>query len=129
MIIGAHSILFSKNPEADRTFFRHVLKFPYVDAGEGWLIFRLPRGELAVHPAEESEEQELFLMCDDARQFIEQMKKQKIDCKPIEERAYGLVTQITLPSGGRLGVYEPRHSLPSVNKRMSNQAVRKTKKR
>ena len=44
-ITGAHILLYSDNPEADRTFFRDVLGFGAVDAGGGWLILPclLPR--------------------------------------------------------------------------------------
>jgi hypothetical protein len=51
MIIGAHSIIYSTNPEADRAFLRNVLKLPHIDVGHGWLIFGLPPAEVAVHPA------------------------------------------------------------------------------
>jgi len=51
MINGAHSIIYSKNPDADRAFFRDVLKLPNVDVGGGWLIFGLPPAEVAVHPS------------------------------------------------------------------------------
>jgi hypothetical protein len=50
MILGAHVILYSKDADADRAFFRDVLKYPFADAGHGWLIFALPPAEVAVHP-------------------------------------------------------------------------------
>jgi hypothetical protein len=53
MISGAHLLLYSKDPEADRAFLRDVLEFQSVDAGRGWLIFALPPAEIAVHPASE----------------------------------------------------------------------------
>ena len=55
MIIGAHSIIYSKNPEADRGFLRDVLKLPHVDAHGGWLIFGLPPSEVAVHPSDKND--------------------------------------------------------------------------
>jgi hypothetical protein len=42
----------SSDPDADRAFFKDVLKLTNVDVGEGWLIFRLPPTEVAVHPSE-----------------------------------------------------------------------------
>ena len=42
MISGTHVIVYSKDAEADRAFFRDVLGFKSVDAGHGWLIFALP---------------------------------------------------------------------------------------
>ena len=53
MISGAHVVVYSKNAEADRAFFRDVLAFKSVDAGHGWLIFALPPAEAAFHPSEE----------------------------------------------------------------------------
>jgi hypothetical protein len=43
-LIGAHSIIYSKNPEADRAFLRDVLRISHVDVGGGWLIFRIASG-------------------------------------------------------------------------------------
>ncbi len=112
MIIGSHSIIYSERPEADRAFFRDVLKFTHVDVGEGWLIFGLPPSEVAVHPSEENDVHEFYLMCDDVKAFIAEMKKHDIDCDPVENRGWGLITQVGLPGGGKLGVYQPRHARP-----------------
>lgn len=112
MIIGAHSIVYSKSPAADRTFLRDVLRFPHVDAGEGWLIFGLPPAELAVHPAEENDVHEFYLMCDDVKAFVADMKKRKVACGPVQSLGWGLLTQVRLPGGGHLGVYQPRHARP-----------------
>ncbi len=112
MITGAHSIIYSKDPEADRVFLRDVLKFPNVDVGGGWLIFGLPPGEVAVHPAEKNNVHELYLMCDDVNAFVAEMKKRGARCGPILNRGWGLLTELSLPGGGKLGVYEPRHPRP-----------------
>ena len=61
MIYGAHVILYSTDAEADRAFFRDVLRYPFADAGHGWLIFALPPAEVAVHPASENGTHELLL--------------------------------------------------------------------
>jgi len=124
MIIGAHSIIYSKRPEADRAFLRDVLGFPHVDVGDGWLIFGLPPSEVAVHPAEENDIQEFYLMCDDVQAFVADMKKRKVSCKPVQNQGWGMLTQVTLPGGGKLGVYQPRHARPKPMK-----AVRRAKKR
>lgn len=112
MIIGSHSIIYSKDAEADRAFLRDVLKFPHVDAGEGWLIFGLPPSEVAVHPHDANDEHEFFLMCDDVDAFIAEMQRQNVECGPLHTQPWGRLTQVTLPGGGKLGVYEPRHSRP-----------------
>ena len=84
MIAGAHFLLYSKHPEADRAFFKTVLEFPSVDLGDGWLIFALPPAELAVHPGDGEFVQMhaehpmlgglLYLMCDDLGSVIGLLK-------------------------------------------------------
>jgi catechol 2,3-dioxygenase-like lactoylglutathione lyase family enzyme len=112
MINGAHVILYSTNAEADRAFFRDVLGLSHVDVGHGWLIFALPPSELAVHPDDENGRHELYLMCDDVTKFVESMATHGIDCTPVQSVGWGMLTQITLPGGGKVGVYQPRHARP-----------------
>jgi hypothetical protein len=116
MITGTHCILYSTNPAADRAFFRDVLRLRHVDAGEGWLIFGLPPAEIAVHPADESGKQELYLLCEDIERFIQEMTNHKISCTPVQNQVWGLLTQITLPGGGKLGVYQPSHVRPEPSR-------------
>jgi catechol 2,3-dioxygenase-like lactoylglutathione lyase family enzyme len=111
MITGAHLVLYTKDAEADRAFFRDVLGFKNVDAGHGWLIFRLPPAEAAMHPAEHNDRAELYLMCDDLNaEIAELVKKDVVFEEPHRER-WGTVASIRLPGGGRLGLYEPSHAL------------------
>jgi hypothetical protein len=112
MIIGAHSVIYSTDAEADRKFLRDVLKLTNVDVGHGWLIFGLPPAEVALHPSDEKDVHEFYLMCDDLDAFIAEMKKHHIACEPVQDQRYGLLTKLTLPSGGKLGVYQPRHARP-----------------
>jgi len=112
MIIGAHAILYSKNAEADRAFLRDVFAFPSVDVGEGWLIFGLPPSEVAVHPGEKNNVHELYLMCDDVTAFVADVGKKGAACGPVLNRGWGLLTEMTLPGGGKIGVYQPRHARP-----------------
>ncbi len=116
MIVGAHSIIYSTNPEADRAFLRDVLKLPHVDVGGGWLIFGLPPAEVAVHPSNNNDVHEFYLMCDNIKSFIGEMKKHQITCSEIENQGWGALTKISLPGGGRIGVYQPRHSRPKAMK-------------
>ncbi len=111
MISGVHAIVYSTNAEADRRFFSNVLKFPHVDAGDGWLIFALPPAELAVHPAAENGTHELYLMCDDLKATIKELQQMKIKCSAIAEQEWGTIVQVTLPGGGELGLYQPKHPL------------------
>lgn len=110
MITGAHTILYSRDAEADRAFFRDVLQFPHVDAGRGWLIFALPPGEVAVHPAA-AEAHEFYLMCADIDVVRERLTAAGTPCTPIAEERWGRLVHLTLPGGGRLGVYQPKHPL------------------
>ncbi len=112
MIHGAHIIVYSTNADADRAFFRDVLQYPSVDAGHGWLIFRMPPAELAVHPSDENDVHELYFMCDDVRAFIAAMRAKNVACSPVEEQRWGSITRLTLPGGGKVGVYQPKHPSP-----------------
>jgi hypothetical protein len=112
MFLGAHVVVFSADPEADRVFFRDVLNFPFVDVGHQWLIFALPPAELAVHPADTGGGHELFLMCDDVAAFIAEMAERDVVCSDIRTERWGLITHTTLPGGGALGVYQPTHPSP-----------------
>lgn len=114
MTSGAHSVIYSKNPETDRAFLRDVLKLTHVDVGDGWLIFGLPPSEVAVHPAEKNDVHEFYLMCDDVEAFIAEMKKNDVLCGPVQDEGWGLLTQLALPGGGKLGLYQPRHARPEA---------------
>jgi hypothetical protein len=112
MIYGAHAIIYSTNAEADRAFVRDVLKYRFADAGHGWQIFALPPAELAFHPSEKNDVHELYLMCDDVQDLIADMTRRGIPTTPVHEERWGLLTRITLPSGGKLGIYQPKHASP-----------------
>ncbi len=109
MILGAHVIVYSKDADADRAFFRDVLGFPSVDAGGGWLIFGLPGGEVAMHPGEENDQHELYLMCDDLPALMATLGERGVACGPVHEQPWGNLTHVTLPGGGQLGIYQPKH--------------------
>jgi hypothetical protein len=114
MIIGAHSIIYSTKPEADRAFLRDVLRLPSVDVGGGWLIFGLPPAEVAVHPSEENDVHEFYLMCGDVEALIAEMGRRGVACGPVHNQGWGLLTHVTLPGGGKLGIYQPRHARPKA---------------
>jgi hypothetical protein len=111
-IIGAHVIIYSTNAEADRAFFRDVLGYSYADAGHGWLIFALPPAEVAVHPSDENDMHELYLMCDDVRGIVADLHTKGVACSAIDEQRWGSITHLTLPGGGKLGIYQPKHPSP-----------------
>jgi catechol 2,3-dioxygenase-like lactoylglutathione lyase family enzyme len=112
VIAGAHALLYAEDPEAARSFFRDVLGFPSVDAGGGWLIFALPPGELACHPAEQGGTTELFLMCRDLEDTIRRLTEARVTTGPIDEERWGRIARVEVPGFGPLGLYEPHHPSP-----------------
>jgi hypothetical protein len=126
MFDGAHIIIYSKDAEADRAFLRDVLALPSVDVGDGWLIFALPPAEVAVHPADASSH-EMYLMCPDIEKLVAALGAHGIACDPVADRGWGLLTTLTLPGGGRLGVYQPRHARPAWPSTRPKRAPRTTR--
>ena len=109
MISGAHVIVYSKDAEADRAFFRDVLGFPSVDAGRGWLIFALPPGEAAFHPADTNGAHELYFLCENLKSEMADLAKKGVTCSAVHEERWGSITKIRLPGGGEIGLYQPKH--------------------
>jgi len=109
MIFGTHVVVYSKDAAADRAFFRDVLGFPSVDAGDGWLIFAVPLAEMAVHPAEVNTGQDLYLMCDDLASEMSALAAKGVRCSAVQEARWGSITKISLPGGSEIGLYQPRH--------------------
>ena len=108
MIFGAHLVVFSTDAEADRALLSDVVGFDSVDAGGGWLIFALPPAEAALHPAE-APGAELYLMCDDLAAEMRSLAERGVVFSDVEEARWGTITKIRLPSGGEVGLYQPRH--------------------
>ena len=119
MILGAHVLLYTTNPDADRAFFRDVLEFQGIDIGGGWLIFKLPPSELALHPGDGQFAQRhadhvmpgalVYLMCDDLQATIASLAKKNVQCTDVETEEWGIRTTIRMPSGGEIGLYQPTH--------------------
>jgi catechol 2,3-dioxygenase-like lactoylglutathione lyase family enzyme len=113
LINGVHAIIFTRDAEADRAFFRDVLDLSSVDAGGGWLIFALPPAELAAHPTDGEAHHELYLMCGDVHATVEELRGKGVEfTKEISDEGFGLMTALRLPGGGELTLYEPRHPTP-----------------
>ena len=126
MISGIHAVIYSKQAERLREFFRDVLRLPSVDAGHGWLIFALPPTELAVHP-EEHGNHELYLMCDDVQATTEHLKSKGVQLSvPIADRGWGIVTRLKLPSGDEIGLYQPKHPT-AISLNQSHKSISKIK--
>lgn len=127
MINAAHVVLYTNDAEADRAFFRDVLRFPSVDAGEGWLIFALPPAELGIHPTEEKGgarhdalkgQHQLYLMCDDVHATVKELQGKGVAfTQPVNDVGWGLLTALKLPGGSELWLYQPRHPSPHASRR------------
>jgi len=124
LITGAHAIVYSTRPEADRAFLRDILGLPNVDVGGGWLIFGLPPSEVAIHPADDNGRHELYFLVDDVKAFMTAMRTRKVPCSAIHEERWGRITNVTLPGGGTIGVYEPRHPRPPAPRKTVTPAKR-----
>jgi catechol 2,3-dioxygenase-like lactoylglutathione lyase family enzyme len=109
MISGTHIVVYSKNADADRAFFRDVLGFKSVDAGRGWLIFALPPAEAAFHPSDEGGVSEFYLMCDDLKAEMASLAGKDVRFSEVQEARWGSITKMELPGGGRIGLYQPKH--------------------
>jgi predicted enzyme related to lactoylglutathione lyase len=110
MIIGFHALVNSKDPDGVRAFFRDVLGFPHVDAGQGWLIFALPPAELGIHPTDGEPTSEIYLMCDDIEATVDELERKGAEIeKPIIDANFGRVTSLKLPGGGTIGLYQAKH--------------------
>jgi len=105
-----HALIYSKKAPEARRVLAKAFGWRSVDAGEGWLIFAAPPAEVAVHPSDGEEHHELYLMCDDVRRTVADLRRKGVrTTKPIADRGYGLVTALRLPGGVEIGLYEPRH--------------------
>src|SRR5438874_13476041 len=98
LMSGAHVMIFSRDPEADRAFFRDVLGLDSVDSGAGWLIFALPPAEAAFHPSEGSDRPELYLLCDDIEETAQERHGKGVELeRPFTEGRGARVCSITVP--------------------------------
>ena len=109
MISGAHVIVYTKDAEADRAFFREALGFKSVDAGHGWLIFALPPGEAAFHPSDKNGPHELYFLCDNLKVEMTAIEKKGVTFSAVHEERWGSITKMRLPGGGEIGLYQPKH--------------------
>lgn len=119
MITGVHALIYARDAEKARAFFRDVLDWPFVDAGHGWLIFALPPAEVGVHPTMpgDPESHQLFLMTDDVQAAVKKLEKLGFQCAPVVDQGFGLLTSFELPGGGAMGMYQPKHPIAAGKKK------------
>jgi hypothetical protein len=117
VITGAHTLWYSTNPDADRVFLRDVIGLRAVDIGHGWMIFAMPPSEAAVHPADEANggagqtmlTAHVYFMCDDLEATLADLARKGVTYAPPHNERWGMVTQLKMPSGGEVGIYQPLH--------------------
>ena len=131
-ITGTHVLLYTTEPEKLRAVFRDVFNWHHVDAGNGWLIFKLPPAELAVHPAagptlDSGMRHQITFMCDDIHKTIVELKAHGVEVvgEPKTE-SYGITTTLRLPGGCDVMMYQPRHAIAADIR--SPKAAKKSKK-
>lgn len=116
MITAVHALLYTDDAEAARAFFRDVLGWPHVDAGDGWLIFRSGPSELAVHPTDGAPHHQVALMCDDLDKTVEELEAKGAEFAGlVEDAGWGLTRNLVVPGAGELLLYQPRHE-PAYNR-------------
>ena len=116
-VTGAHMLLYTSEPEQVRAIFRDVFKWKHVDAGDGWLIFRMPPAELGIHPAEGPTydggmRHQITLMCDELTATTAELRSKGISVtsEPNDE-GWGITVMLALPGGLEVMLYQPKHPL------------------
>jgi len=112
MISSAHVMIFTRDEEADRAFLRDVLEIPCIDAGGGWLIYKLPPTEMGVHGGDNNDVHQLYFLCDNLDAEIAGLAGKGVNCDEAKQASWGRFTSVPLPGGGKLGLYEAHHARP-----------------
>jgi predicted enzyme related to lactoylglutathione lyase len=115
MILAAHTLIYADDPVAARQFFQEVFEFPTVDAGEGWLIFKLPPAELGVHPTDgggyASNTMRLSFICDDIEATVRDLTAKGVEVlSGPTDAGYGVFATLKVPGGVTVDIYTPRHA-------------------
>jgi hypothetical protein len=72
----------------------------------------MPPLETAFHDSEKNDQHELFLMCDDLAATLKDLKSKQVTVSEMSEQRWGRLATLTLPRGGNVGIYEPKHPSP-----------------
>lgn len=51
-------------------------------------------------------------MCDDLVATLNDLKSKRVIVSEVIEQRWGKVSTLTLPGGGKIGIYEPKHPSP-----------------
>jgi hypothetical protein len=52
------------------------------------------------------------LMCDDMAATLRDLKSKRVKVSDVSEQPWGKLATLTLPGGGKIGLYEPNHPTP-----------------
>jgi catechol 2,3-dioxygenase-like lactoylglutathione lyase family enzyme len=122
VITAVHTLVYCDDAKAARAFFRDVLGWPFVDTdGKGWLIFKTGPSELGVHPTagegwSTTQHHEISLVCDDLEATVAELKaKGALFARDIRDDGFGLTTELEVPGGPSLLLYEPRYDPPALS--------------
>jgi predicted enzyme related to lactoylglutathione lyase len=116
LIKGVHTMFYSSEPDAFRSFLRDKLRLPHTDVGEGWLIFDLPEADMGCHPADPehgapSGTHNISFYCDDIQKTVAELKSRGVEfTHEIADHGYGLVTFFKAPGGFEVQLYQPRYT-------------------
>jgi catechol 2,3-dioxygenase-like lactoylglutathione lyase family enzyme len=126
MFAGVHALIYARDAERARAFFRDVLGFGHVDAGQGWLIFALPPAEVGIHPImpDDAESHQLYFMCSDVKEAVAALEEKGVQCAPVQDAGFGLLTSFEIPGGGPMGLYQPKHPMAITAARAKQPAKR-----
>ena len=120
MILACHTLIYSDDADATRAFFRDVLGFPSVDAGNGdrnWLIFQTGPSELGVHPtvpfrdgAATPRPQAISFIVDNLDATMAELRTRGAEFSSgPDDHGYGLVARVVVPGADDVQLYQPRH--------------------
>jgi predicted enzyme related to lactoylglutathione lyase len=114
VITGVHTMFYTSEPEALRSFLRDKLGLTATDVGEGWLIFDVPDAEMGCHPADSgapSGTHNVSFYCDDIQQTVSELKQRGVRFTgEIADHGYGLVTHFVMPGDVEVQLYQPRYA-------------------
>jgi hypothetical protein len=110
VITALHTLMYSDDDDATRTFLRDVLGWPHVDAHGGWLIFGSGPSETAVHPTMGGAmHHEIAFMCDDLEQTVTALTAKGAEFGDRHEERWGLTIKLKVPGAGEVLLYQPQH--------------------
>jgi hypothetical protein len=115
MITAVHAMIMADDPDATRAFLRDVVQLPYLDTGEGWLIFKSGPSEIGVHPATGGEQFDVSLVCDDLDATMADLATRGAEFGPVEEANWGRRTTILVPGSRPIMIYQPAYDPPATS--------------